>query len=100
MVIQVGGDLYLSDAGLTSLWSPKAPAPGQCPYPGLDAFGPGQAKWFYGREHVTSELLRHLDEMTLGGASGPLLVVAFQQPDHADELRRWIAARGWAGLLA
>jgi WD40 repeat protein len=76
VVIQVGGDLYLSDAGLTSLWSPKVAAPGECPYPGLDAFGPGQARWFYGREHITSDLLRHLDEMTLGGAIGPLLVVA------------------------
>jgi WD40 repeat protein len=76
VVIQVGGDLYLSDAGLTSLWSPKASAPGECPYPGLDAFGPGQARWFYGRETVTTDLLRHLDEMTLGGVVGPLLVVA------------------------
>ena len=76
VVIQVGGDLYLSDAGLTSLWTPTETAPGECPYPGLDAFGPGQAKWFYGREAVTGELLRYLDEMALGGPGGPLLVVA------------------------
>jgi WD40 repeat protein len=76
VVIQVGGDLYLSDAGLTSLWTPTETAPGECPYPGLDAFGPGQAKWFFGRETVTGELLRHLDEMALGGPGGPLLVVA------------------------
>jgi WD40 repeat protein len=76
VVIQVGGDLYLSDAGLTSLWTPTETAPGECPYPGLDAFGPGQAKWFFGRETITGELLRHLDEMTLGGPGGPLLVVA------------------------
>ena len=76
VVIQVGGDLYLSDAGLTSLWTPTETAPGECPYPGLDAFGPGQAKWFFGRETVTGELLRYLDEMVLGGPGGPLLVVA------------------------
>jgi len=76
VVVQVGGDLYLSDAGLTSLWTPTETAPGECPYPGLDAFGPGQAKWFFGRETVTGELLGHLDEMTLGGPGGPLLVVA------------------------
>ena len=76
VVIQVGGDLYLSDAGLTSLWTPTETAPGECPYPGLDAFGPGQAKWFFGRETVTGELLRYLDEMALGGPGGPLLVVA------------------------
>lgn len=76
VVIQVGGDLYLSDAGLTSLWTPTETAPGECPYPGLDAFGPGQAKWFFGREALTGELLRYLDEMTRGGPGGPLLVVA------------------------
>jgi WD40 repeat protein len=76
VVIQVGGDLYLSDAGLTSLWTPTETTPGECPYPGLDAFGPGQAKWFYGRETVTGELLRYLDEMARGGPGGPLLVVA------------------------
>ena len=76
VVIQVGGDLYLSDAGLTSLWTPTETTPGECPYPGLDAFGPGQAKWFFGRETVTGELLRYLDEMARGGPGGPLLVVA------------------------
>jgi len=76
VVIQVGGDLYLSDAGLTSLWTPTETAPGECPYPGLDAFGPGQAKWFFGRETVTGQLLRYLDQMVLGGPGGPLLVVA------------------------
>jgi WD40 repeat protein len=76
VVIQVGGDLYLSDAGLTSLWTPTETAPGECPYPGLDSFGPGQAKWFFGREALTGELLRYLDEMALGGPGGPLLVVA------------------------
>lgn len=76
VVIQVGGDLYLSDAGLTSLWTPTETAPGECPYPGLDAFGPGLAKYFFGREALTGELLRYLDEMALGGPGGPLLVVA------------------------
>jgi WD40 repeat protein len=77
VVIQVGGDLYLSDAGLSDLWAPKqATTPGECPYPGLDAFGPSQAKWFYGREAVTGDLLRYLDQMSRGGPGGPLLVVA------------------------
>jgi WD40 repeat protein len=77
VVIQVGGDLYLSDAGLSDLWAPRqATTPGECPYPGLDAFGPSQAKWFYGRENVTGDLLRYLDQMARGGPGGPLLVVA------------------------
>jgi WD40 repeat protein len=77
VVIQVGGDLYLSDAGLSDLWAPRvATTPGECPYPGLDAFGPSQAKWFYGRESVTGDLLGYLDQMSRGGPGGPLLVVA------------------------
>jgi len=76
VIVQVGGDVYLSDAGLAGLWTPTATTPGECPYPGLDAFGPGQSKWFFGREAVTGELLRYLDEMALGGPGGPLLVVA------------------------
>jgi WD40 repeat protein len=77
VVIQVGGDLYLSDSGLSELWAPRqATTPGECPYPGLDAFGPSQAKWFYGRENVTGDLLRYLDQMARGGPGGPLLVVA------------------------
>jgi WD40 repeat protein len=76
VVIQVGGDLYLSDSGLSELWAPRQATPGECPYPGLDAFGPSQAKWFYGRENVTGDLLRYLDVMTRGGPGGPLLVVA------------------------
>jgi WD40 repeat protein len=77
VVIQVGGDLYLSDAGLSDLWAPRqATTPGECPYPGLDAFGPSSAKWFYGRESATGDLLRYLDQMARGGPGGPLLVVA------------------------
>jgi WD40 repeat protein len=76
VVVQVGGDLYLSDSALTSLWTPAQTTSGDCPYPGLDAYGPGQAKWFFGRETVTGELLRYLDAMARGGPGGPLLVVA------------------------
>src|SRR5215831_15425750 len=76
VVIQVGGDLILSDDGLRPLFATPQDA-GECPFPGLDAFGPGQSKWFYGREAVTGDLLRYLDEMTVGGGpSGPLLLVA------------------------
>jgi WD40 repeat protein len=76
VVIQVGGDLYLSDSGLSALWTPQQAVAGECPYPGLDAFGPGQARWFFGREAATADLLRHLNEMSLGALGGPLLVVA------------------------
>ena len=77
VVIQVAGDLHLSDPGQLERWLSQGPTtPGECPYPGLDAFGPGQAQWFFGRDAAISDLLGHLDRMRLGGPGGPLLVVA------------------------
>ncbi|MGC0315644.1 hypothetical protein [Kitasatospora acidiphila] len=46
----------------------------ECPYPGLAAFGSGQAQWFFGREELTAELIARLDERVVSG--GPLAVVA------------------------
>lgn len=55
---------------------PEAPdsGPCPCPYPGLAAFGPEEACWFFGRAPVTADLIRRLDERLGGGA--PLAVVA------------------------
>jgi WD40 repeat protein len=78
VVIQVAGDLHISDPGQLDRWlAPRRPTvPGECPYPGLDAFGPGQARWFFGRDAAISDVLRYLDKMRAGGPGGPLLVVA------------------------
>jgi WD40 repeat protein len=75
VVIQVGHDLYVSDASLSALWAPGETAPGECPFPGLDAFGPGQAEWFFGREKLTGDLLQELDSALRDGTGGPVLVV-------------------------
>lgn len=69
VIIQVGRDLYVSDPALSALWVPGETTPGQCPFPGLDVFGPGQARWFFGRQRLTGDLLQMLDE------SGPGLVL-------------------------
>ncbi len=53
---------------------PEPPISDVCPYPGLAAFGPTDARWFFGRAQVTADLLRQLDERCGGG--GPLAVVA------------------------
>ncbi|MDQ3765304.1 MAG: helix-turn-helix domain-containing protein, partial [Actinomycetota bacterium] len=45
-----------------------------CPYPGLAAFGPDQAGWFFGRDEVTTYLVSQLDDRLAGG--GLLAVVA------------------------
>ncbi|TQF04403.1 hypothetical protein E6W39_21985 [Kitasatospora acidiphila] len=47
---------------------------GDCPYPGLAAFGPEQSQWFFGRDELTSQLIARLDERVDRG--GPLAVVA------------------------
>ena len=75
MVVQVGGDLYVSEEGLSALWAIARTVPGECPYPGLDAFGPGQAKWFFGREKLTGDLLDILDSSLRAEHGGPVAVV-------------------------
>ena len=74
-VVQVGGDLYVSEEGLSAFWEPVATTPGECPYPGLEAFGLAQAKWFYGREKVTGDLVDILDRVLRAGRGGPVTVV-------------------------
>ena len=60
-----------------------------CPYPGLAAFGPNQAQWFFGRERATAELVGRLTERLDG--TGPLVVVAPSGTGKSSLLR--------AGLL-
>jgi WD40 repeat protein len=66
----------------------EAPA-GECPYPGLAAFDEDQARWFFGRESVTAELLVRLDERLREG--GAMAVVAPSGAGKSSLLR--------AGLL-
>jgi AAA ATPase domain len=70
MIVQVGDDLYVSDPGLPAQWTAD---PGQCPYPGLEAFRSGQAGWFFGRERLTGDLLDRLEASVFSG--GPVLLV-------------------------
>ncbi|MEU7912779.1 NACHT and WD repeat domain-containing protein [Microbispora bryophytorum] len=60
-----------------------------CPYPGLAAFGPEQARWFFGRDRLLAELAARLDEHARRG--GPLMVVAPSGAGKSSLLR--------AGLL-
>jgi WD40 repeat protein len=60
-----------------------------CPYPGLAAFGPDQARWFFGRESATADLVGRLTERLDG--TGPLVVTAPSGAGKSSLLR--------AGLL-
>ncbi|MFF8381604.1 WD40 repeat domain-containing protein [Streptomyces sp. NPDC015661] len=65
------------------------PGGGECPYPGLAAFDAEQARWFFGRDRLTAELLLRLDERLVTG--GPLVVTAPSGAGKSSLLR--------AGLL-
>lgn len=51
-------------------WQTEAGTPdAECPYPGLAAFGPDQARWFFGRREATAQLTGELaDRLRRGGA--------------------------------
>ncbi|MFD9939649.1 helix-turn-helix domain-containing protein [Nonomuraea sp. NPDC059023] len=63
-----------ANGALVRLAPPRTGGGDECPYPGLDAFGPGSAHWFFGREEATAELTMRLAARMDGG--GPLVVVA------------------------
>jgi WD40 repeat protein len=74
-VVQVGGNLYVSDEALAAYWQTTETTPLECPYPGLEAFGVAQAKWFFGRERLTGDLIDLLDRALRRGNGGPVVVV-------------------------
>ncbi|KAA2254061.1 hypothetical protein F0L68_31105 [Solihabitans fulvus] len=61
----------------------------ECPYPGLAAFGPEQAGWFFGRDKLVAELVTRLDQRQHTG--GMQLVIAPSGAGKSSLLR--------AGLL-
>ncbi|MGX1127998.1 WD40 repeat protein [Streptomyces glaucescens] len=75
-IYQAGRDLHLRyEAGIRRARRVESGAgPGECPYPGLSAFDAGQARWFFGRDAMTADLLVRLDERLRDG--GALAVVA------------------------
>ncbi|MFF4158564.1 helix-turn-helix domain-containing protein [Streptomyces sp. NPDC001678] len=64
---------------------------GVCPYRGLSSFGPDEAQWFFGRDEAVADLVARLAERLVGGAGGPLMVVAPSGAGKSSLLR--------AGLL-
>ena len=70
-----------------------------CPYPGLAAFEPEQAPWFFGREKLTVELTARLASRL--SEDGPLVVVAPSGTGKSSLLRAGLVpalARGDLGM--
>ncbi|MFD8994027.1 nSTAND1 domain-containing NTPase [Streptomyces abikoensis] len=82
-----------AEAGSSSQKSGKSSSAdtGVCPYRGLSSFGPDEAQWFFGRDEAVADLVARLAERLVGGAGGPLMVVAPSGAGKSSLLR--------AGLL-
>ncbi|MFJ2867467.1 hypothetical protein [Kitasatospora sp. NPDC087314] len=100
-VYQAGRDLHLhyQDSVRRSrrVLRNEGAVPGECPYPGLAAFGTDQAQWFFGRDELTAELLMRLDERLANG--GALIVVAPSGAGKSSLLRAGLLPAIAAGAL-
>ncbi|AXE82144.1 WD40 repeat domain-containing protein [Streptomyces atratus] len=72
--------------------------PGECPYPGLAAFGTEHAQWFHGRGTLTADVLDRLDERM--GQGGALMVIAPSGAGKSSLLRAGVVAAVQRGDLA
>jgi len=90
IVNQAGHDLHIHHGdGVRRVVADRGGADAACPYPGLAAFTAEQAEWFYGRDQLTADLLRLMDDHVDRG--GPVMVVAASGAGKSSLLR--------AGLL-
>ncbi|WP_157440320.1 caspase, EACC1-associated type [Actinokineospora inagensis] len=89
--------------------APARSGDGGCPYPGLASFQEDQARWFFGRERATRELVGRLVERMDG--VGPLVVAGPSGAGKSSLLRAGLlpafrqgkfpvpGSRGWPRLL-
>ncbi|MGH8887506.1 MAG: hypothetical protein ACRDYX_20525, partial [Egibacteraceae bacterium] len=69
------------------------PAPGPCPYKGLEAFQAEDAQWFFGRERLVADLVVRLAEKPLLAVIGP------SGSGKSSVLRAGLLPAVWAGTL-
>ncbi|MFC6081757.1 nSTAND1 domain-containing NTPase [Sphaerisporangium aureirubrum] len=69
----------------------------ECPYPGLAAFGPDQARWFFGRDGLIADLVARLDRRL--GDGGIQMVVAPSGAGKSSLLRAGLLPRLEQGTL-
>src|SRR5207248_10234983 len=70
------------------------PAPGPCPYKGLEAFQPEDAEWFFGRDGLVAELAVRLSETAFLAVIGP------SGSGKSSVLRAGLLPALWRGKLA
>jgi WD domain, G-beta repeat len=64
---QAGRDLHVHHGDGVRRAEPGA-KDAECPYPGLASFGSDEARWFFGRDQLTADLITRLDErLNTGG---------------------------------
>ncbi|MFD9572663.1 AAA family ATPase [Streptomyces sp. NPDC059982] len=68
------------------------PAPGRCPYPGLDAFGVDDADVYFGRDDMTKRVFAALTEMAGADEPGPLVLVGPSGSGKTSLLNAGLAA--------
>jgi WD40 repeat protein len=77
---------------------PRSQVSDECPYPGLAAYEPEQAHWFFGRDRLTAELTAKLAGRLAEG--GPLVVVAPSGAGKSSLLRAGLVPALERGELA
>ncbi|MBB5956009.1 WD40 repeat protein [Saccharothrix tamanrassetensis] len=98
-ITMVGRDhnVYYSDGKHGRRRTVSGPVVAECPYPGLAAFEPEQARWFFGRDALVADLLSRLDRrLTTGGLQ---VVVAPSGAGKSSLLRAGLLSRLHRGAL-
>ncbi|KOX34481.1 hypothetical protein ADK67_03315 [Saccharothrix sp. NRRL B-16348] len=92
-VVQVGGDQhnYYGSGVRGARRADSGSTDGECPYPGLSAFGPEHARWFFGRDALIAELVESLDHRQRSG--GIQMVVAPSGAGKSSLLRAGLLPR-------
>jgi len=71
----------------------QEPAPGRCPYPGLDAFTVDDADTFFGREQMTGRVLAAVADTAGADEPGPLVLVGPSGSGKTSLLNAGLLAR-------
>ncbi|MEV8530892.1 hypothetical protein [Streptomyces sp. NPDC051211] len=100
-ITQAARDIHITHASSDGLDNRRrtvsgAPVP-ECPYPGLAAFEPQHARWFFGRDRLVAELTSRLDRRLSTG--GIQMVVAPSGAGKTSLLRAGLLPRLDQGAL-